>query len=394
MERRQEDGSFEKIPASDLKEGDVFKLFNPDGTEIFPGRLYEATGVAVGVAGGGIAIPHKIIEDGVQEAEAEAVAAPETPEEDASTDSGLSPVQRLTKRLRAEGMKVLSTTTRELERALNDADLKEISEKLVHHTLEGVRIENKKKDVAKELGDQQKGHEAAAAVLAEQYDSKMWKGNRVVMIVADPILNIRRVYDVESGEEVAQEAIQINDLQESLPLDAKDAKPKAPKAPKVIVPEGPLGIGYEAPKANKHGIEIDGEEHVHSSVVNEIVDIAFQEEAEAAPAHENIVQGIIGIETIEVAPDGSLATVTDKGGQTMTSTDPEVVRAIHGFAKDHGEYADVKLKVSSTGLREILDFKFSDYAPVNEEDVDDSGIFPMGTNPERIEEVDAEEDPD
>lgn len=393
MERQAEDGTFEKIESTSLKAGDVFKLFNPNGTEVFPGRLYEATGDAVGTVDGGTAIPHKIIEDGIQEAETEPVAAREATKPDENADDRLSASQKLAKRLGAEGMKVLSTSTRELERALNDEDLKAISEKLVHHTLEGVRIENKKKDVAKTLGDEQKGHEAAAAVLAEQYDSKMWKGTRVIMIAADPILNIRRVYDVESGEEVAQEAIQVNDLQEALPLEAKATKPKAAKEPKVVVPDGPLGIGYEAPAANKFGVEINGDEHIHSSVVNEIVGEAFKDESESVAVHESISEKILGIETIEISQDGKSATVTDNTGLTMTTNDETVIKAIAGFAADSGEFAKVKLKVSSAGAREILEFAFSDYQPTGD-DIDESGVYPLGVDPERIEEVDANEDPE
>ena len=317
-----------------------------------------------------------------EELEAEATVLeppPAQPEPAATKPNEFEPTryQQVQDEMRAKGVEPVRAENREVERQLNHDELERLKDQIVEHHNEADRIEEEKKAANAKLGAEQKSHEAASALLRQKLKEGKETSDRLVMVGIDPKLKLRRVFDVETGEEITQEPLKAEDLQTDMGIGGAKAsareEPQKPARPVNEVAPGVIGVGYEEAKPNKHGVEL-GDDHLHSSVVNEVFDQLDEAMAGArAPMQHETLQDVVAlIETVYGTMDNGqdVLVISTTNGLNMVCRDAEMFDTIQEISHKN-TYAKMKVKKVGVETPTILEIEESDYSPEGGDEPED-----------------------
>lgn len=358
----------EKKDFSTIKRGDKFRVFNPDNSPVEGGRIFTASSDAILHDGVWRIRMEKTEAEPIEvlEPEVQVLGEEQKPEEQSQEERTRSIIEKL-------GLSPMQTCVREITRTIGAGELANIASEMAFHIQESARLEEEKKEVTARLKKQQDAHEGSARILADKYKSKEDTSDRVVIIAVDYLNQIRRIFDVETGVEVGQEAMKPEDLQEKMDLGGKPAKatPKAQEPAKKqpveegqVKPSGPLQLEHTPDKPNRHGLG-EEEDHITSTAVNEALE-GIGEMQEPTKTPSRLVIGVQEIKPVSVGGSAIGADIVDTAGRIFKvrgkATDV-LDDILTNF--DQVQYLQVEAVEEKPGMFEVEALSMSDYDPTD-----------------------------
>ena len=161
-------------------------------------------------------------------------------------------IEEIKARVAAIGFQVLRTGVESIKRPMTEQELADLAKELAELTMKEGRVEEEKKESAKEFKAILDKNALERQAIANLMDKGYNDVDENCIIAYDPGRNLICVFDPVTGYESITRMVTDKDLQTAMPLEPEKAKEEVPTEPEAI------GIGFEGGAADQGPIEVEG----------------------------------------------------------------------------------------------------------------------------------------